>query len=360
MPSQGLEEAGELRHHGGNINAARTLYPDAPEPWIDLSTGINPVPYPVGCIAPSAWSRLPEAAELAALETAARTAYGAAPGAGIVAAPGTQALIQWLPRVFPARRIGVLGFTYREHELCWRAAGAEVSSVTALSDLAEYDCGIVVNPNNPDGRLVPPGDLAELAKCMARRGGRLVIDEAFMDLLGARDSLVPRLPAPGAIVLRSFGKAYGLAGVRLGFVAGSPDDCALLRHAMGPWAVSGPAIDIGRRALTDETWRAETASRLRTEADRLDGLLRAVGFEVIGGTPLFRLGRRGGAGEVFEHLCRAGILTRPFRARPHWLRFGIPRAAAEWERLRIALRPDSAGNMPANASDPCASGGERR
>jgi cobalamin biosynthetic protein CobC len=342
MQSQGSEGAGELRYHGGNINAARTLYPDAPEPWIDLSTGINPVPYPVGVVAPSAWSRLPEPAGLAALEAAARSAYGAAPDAGIVAAPGTQALIQWLPRLFPARRVGILGFTYREHELCWGDAGAQVSSVTALSELAEYDAGIIVNPNNPDGRMVSPGDLADLAGRLARRGGRLIIDEAFMDLIAVPGSVVPCLPASGAIVLRSFGKAYGLAGVRLGFAAGSREDCALLRQAMGPWAVSGPAIDIGRRALADETWRLETASRLRHEADRLDGLLLAAGFEVIGGTPLFRLGLRSGAGAAFDDMCRAGILTRPFQARPDWLRFGIPGSAAEWERLRMALRARSA------------------
>jgi cobalamin biosynthetic protein CobC len=338
MQSQGSEGAGELRHHGGNINAARTLHPDAPEPWIDLSTGINPVPYPVGPIASSAWSRLPEPADVAALEAAAGAAYGAHPDAGIVAAPGTQALIQWLPRLFPARRVGVLGFTYQEHETCWRQAGAAVSNAQSLPDLAAYDIGIVVNPNNPDGRMVSPEDLAEVAGRLARRGGRLVVDEAFMDLIGRQSSLVPHLPAHGAIVLRSFGKAYGLAGVRLGFAAGSRQDCALLRQAMGPWAVSGPAIDIGSRALADETWRSETASRLQREADRLDGLLLGAGFEVVGGTPLFRLGRRSGAGEVFEHLCRAGILSRPFQARPDWLRFGIPRAVAEWERLLVALR----------------------
>jgi len=320
------------------------LYPDAPEPWIDLSTGINPVPYPVGSVAPSAWSRLPEAAELAALEAAARAAYGAAPEAGIVAAPGTQALIQWLPRLFPVRRVGVLGFTYQEHGQCWRDAGAEVSTVSALADLVDYDVAIVVNPNNPDGRVDAPQDLAELAGCLARRGGRLIVDEAFMDLIGREDSLVPCLPASGAIVLRSFGKAYGLAGVRLGFAAGSRTDCALLRQAMGPWAVSGPAIDIGRRALADKAWRAETASRLLQETGRLDGLLRAAGFDVVGGTPLFRLGRRSGAGEAFERLCRAGILTRPFQARPDWLRFGIPGAAAEWERLRMALQDFAAAH----------------
>ena len=152
-----------------------------------------------------------------------------------------------------------------------------------------------------------PDDLAEIAGTLARRGGRLIVDEAFMDVLGRQSSLVPRLPAAGAIVLRSFGKAYGLAGLRLGFAAASPDDCALLREAIGPWAVSGPAIEIGRRALTDDAWLAATVGRLRDEAERLDRLLQSAGFDIVGGTPLFRLAqhetRRDGssssAGPVF-------------------------------------------------------------
>jgi cobalamin biosynthesis protein CobC len=334
------EEALALRYHGGNINAAKRLFPDAPEPWIDLSTGINPVPYPVGAVAPDAWTRLPEAAALEALEAAAREAYGVGRWDGIVAAPGTQALIQWLPRVFPARRVGVLGFTYREHEACWREAGAEVVTVRALADLAAFDLGLVVNPNNPDGRVCAPGDLAAVAGALARRGGRLIVDEAFMDLLGRQESLVPCLPV-GVVVLRSFGKAYGLAGVRLGFAVGSSEDCARLRTALGPWAVSGPAIEIGRRALADQAWLMRTAGRLRDEADRLDRLLRSAGFTIVGGTPLFRLGQRDGAAGVFRQLCRAGILTRPFRESPDLLRFGIPHEPENWSRLEAALGADA-------------------
>jgi len=334
---QGPDGARDLRYHGGNINAARRLFPDAPEPWIDLSTGINPVPYPVGAFNPAVWSRLPEPADLAALESAARVAYGATPAMGMVAAPGTQALIQWLPRLFPARRVGVLGFTYQEHATCWRDAGAEVIVVTYLAELAACDIGIVVNPNNPDGRLVSPGDLADVAAVLARRRGRLIVDEAFIDLMAPGSSLIPRAPAAGAIVLRSFGKTYGLAGLRLGFAAGSPADCALLRQALGPWAVSGPAIDIGCRALADEAWRAETAARLHTETTRLDRLLTRAGFDVAGGTPLFRLARHEQAAPAFEQLCRAGILTRPFQAKPHWLRFGLPHRPADWQRLELAL-----------------------
>ena len=327
-----------LRYHGGNINAARALFPDAPEPWIDLSTGINPVAYPVGTVAPSAWTRLPEPADVAALESTARTAYGANPSAGIVAAPGTQALIQWLPRLWPARRVGVLGFTYGEHETCWRAAGADVTTVTAPSDLVAFDIGIVVRPNNPDGQTVPSDQLAGIAAALGRHGGRLIVDEAFMDVLGRQSSFVPCLPVAGAVVLRSFGKAYGLAGLRLGFAVGSFEDCTLLRGAMGPWAVSGPAIEIGRRALADTSWLAEAIKRLSGEGKRLDKLLRSAGFVIIGGTPLFRLARQPEATGLFEHLCHAGVLTRPFGSQPDWLRFGIPHKREEWLRLEEALQ----------------------
>jgi cobalamin biosynthesis protein CobC len=329
---------GTLGFHGGNINAARRLFPQAPEPWIDLSTGINRVSYPVDALTPNIWTRLPEPAAFAALEATAGTAYGVGPGVGIVAAAGAQAMIQWLPRLFSARRVGVLGFTYHEHEACWRSAGADVAIVTSLSELAAFDVGVVVNPNNPDGRVCLPDDLKAIALKLAGRAGRLIIDEAFVDLLGRQNSLIPHLPMPGAVVLRSFGKAYGLAGVRLGFAVAAPEDCARLRAALGPWAVSGPAIEIGRRALADDAWLAEAAGRLREESMRLDGLLRSAGCIVVGGTPLFRLAQQSRAGELFIRLCREGILTRPFAAHPDWLRFGIPHAQSEWERLEMALR----------------------
>jgi len=331
------ERLDELRYHGGNLSAARRSFPNAPEPWIDLSTGINPVPYPLGIIAPSAWTKLPEPCALAELEAAARAAGGAKPSTEIVAAPGTQSLIQWLPRIFPARRVGILGFTYGEHEECWRAAGAQVSTVEALADLIAFDVGVVVNPNNPDGRTFPPDDLAEIAKTLAQRGGLLIVDEAFMDALGRRSSLVPRLPEAGALVLRSFGKIYGLSGLRLGFAVASPQVGGMLRRAIGPWAVSGPAIEIGRRALTDASWLEETVARLTDEAARLDRLLQSAGFEIVGGTPLFRLAQHKRARAFFERLGRAGILSRPFQAKPDWLRFRIPHARAEWERLEAAL-----------------------
>lgn len=323
------------------MDAARRLFPDAPEPWIDLSTGINPIPYPIGGIPPEAWTRLPQAGDLAALELAARKAYGAGAAADIVAAPGTQAIIQWLPRIFPARRVGILGHTYGEHAESWRAAGAEVVAARSLTDFARCDAGVVVNPNNPDGRLIGPEDLAETAQAFAVRGGLLVVDEAFMDVMPSGTSLVPALPA-GLVVLRSFGKAYGLAGLRLGFAVATGGLGEKLRAAMGPWAVSGPAITIGRQALADRAWLAAATDRLTLESGRLDHLLAEAGFTVVGGTPLFRLAECEDAAMWFRKLGLAGILTRPFRGRAGVLRFGIPSDSPGWARLETALGPTPA------------------
>jgi cobalamin biosynthetic protein CobC len=323
--------------HGGRLDLARRMFPQAPEPWIDLSTGIGPYPYPLEDLPHEACTRLPDAEAQSRLEEIAARRYRAGPAAEIVAAAGVQAIIQWLPQLVPARRVAVLGFTYAEHEARWRAAGASVAQVRDLADLEGADVGVVVNPNNPDGRLVAAARLAETARRMAERGGLLVVDEAFMDFSPPAASLAPLAGAAGLVVLRSFGKAYGLPGLRLGFALCGGPLAARLRAALGPWAVCGPALAIGARALADEAWIARTAAVLETDAARLDALLETSHLEIMGGTSLFRLARSADAQGWFAHLCRCGILTRWFEGRPEWLRFGLPGTPSASDRLARAL-----------------------
>ncbi len=326
--------------HGGDLARARALFPDAPQPWIDLSTGINPIPYPLPPLPLSLWQRLPGADEEAALLAAARTAYRVPSEAGIVAAPGTQILIDLLPRVLPmlvsAGPVAVLGPTYAEHALAWRKAGAEVTEPTTLAEAADAASVVVVNPNNPDGRSLSGADLAALAARCAARGGMLILDEAFADFTPGL-SLLPAL-APATIVLRSFGKTYGLAGVRLGFAIGEAAPMAALRAAMGPWAVAGPALQIGAQALADAEWLAEAGSARAADAARLDALLSPLG-RVVGGTALFRLLATPDAPSLFAQLGRHGVYVRRFQNEASWLRFGLPGDAAAWGRLEEALSP---------------------
>ncbi len=328
--------------HGGRLDAARRLYPDAPQPWIDLSTGVNPHAYPLPPLADEVFTRLPDDDAFAALESAARRNYGVPTGADIVAGGGTQAFIQLLPRVFPAKRVAALGFTYAEHAACWAASGAEVEVVETMEALAGADVGVIVNPNNPDGRLLAPEAILSTAGLMTQRGRLLIVDESFIDFTPERS--VARFANDKAlIVLRSFGKAYGLPGVRLGFALCSRARGAKLRAAIGPWAVSGPALAIGARALADDAWRASAAQDRARDAARLDRLLTRTDFQSVGGTTLFRLASHRQTARWFTSLAARGVLTRAFAERPDWLRFGLPGSDAAWSRLVEALESIDGG-----------------
>jgi cobalamin biosynthetic protein CobC len=341
--------------HGGHLAEARLLFPGAPEPFLDLSTGINPFPYALPPLEPQSFTRLPEPDALAALERIAATAYGVADPGMVVAAPGTQILIDLLPRLWPLpRSVAVLGPTYAEHARAWARIGCPVEHVTCFAALVRddrrwnrgrlesrektaADVAVVCNPNNPDGRRIAPAQLLALANQFAACGGLLLVDEAFVDLEGDDLSLASALPHPALILLRSFGKTYGLAGVRLGFALTAPERAATIRAALGPWAVSGPAIAIGCQALADPAWRAQAACRLADAARMLDAELVRAGLRVIGGTRLFRLAETNDAVSIFARLGRAGILVRRFSEHPNWLRFGQPADPSAWQRLRAAL-----------------------
>ena len=285
------------------------------------------MPYPLPPLPATALTRLPEPEQVAALEAVAARVYGVADPACVVAGPGTQALIHLLPRLVPPGRVTVLSPTYAEHRAAWALAGHSVAEVGSLRDQA--DTVVVVRPNNPDGAVTDGAALLGLA---SRVTGLVVVDEAFADLEGC--SLAPAVPHAGLLLLRSFGKTYGLAGVRLGFALAQPRWAAMLRAALGPWAVSGPALHAGLHALADTGWRHAAAERLGRDGARLDGLLSGAGCRVIGGTRLFRLVEQGDAAGLADRLGAAGVLVRRFKDRPNLLRFGIP---AEWTRLEVAL-----------------------
>jgi cobalamin biosynthetic protein CobC len=315
--------------HGGDLGAVRRHFPQAPEPWLDLSTGINPIAYPLGAIAAEAWSRLPSRADEEALRTVAAKRLGVRDPAMIVAAPGTQALIQLLPRLMAKARVAIVGLTYGEHEASWRRQGHDVTVVEEFARTDGYDVTVIVNPDNPTGRLLSATELRA-------SNATLVVDEAFIDFLPTSASLARDLPS-NAIVLRSFGKAYGLAGLRLGFAIAKPDLAARLREELGPWAVSGPALAIGTTALADTTWLRSTAARLKDDGARLDTLLTKAGFVLLGGTPLFRLAQHEEAVKIVERLGQLGIHVRAFSHQPRWLRFGLPGSDTEFRRLGTAL-----------------------
>jgi cobalamin biosynthetic protein CobC len=319
-----------MSDHGGNIDVALERFGGRVDDWIDLSTGINRRPYPIGELQPRHWSALPSRSEIEALHDAARQAY--ATTAPLVATAGAQAAIQLLPRLAAGGRARILSPTYNEYAAILRDTGWRVEDAADLEALAGADLAIVVNPNNPDGRRHDPAKLLALLP----RVGRLVVDESFADAAPGL-SLAPEAGRAGLLILRSFGKFYGLAGLRLGFVIGDDADVAALAGMLGPWPVSGAAIDIGRRALLDRHWAKQTIMRLLGESSRLDALAKEIGWTLVGGTPLFRLYETGDARAAQARLAGAKIWSRVFQNRPGWLRLGLPGSDTEWARLAAAI-----------------------
>ncbi len=327
----------EPLEHGGDLTAARLQFPDAPEPFIDLSTGINPYSYPLPLLAPASFERLPQGDALDQLAVAAAKAYGAPSPACVVPAPGTQILLALVAAFAPSGRAAILSPTYNEHARTAALAGYRVTETAQVEELGAADLVVVVNPNNPDGRILGKEELLALAEDLRRRNGLLVVDEAFMDVGPPEASLTGEVERGNIVVLRSFGKFFGLAGLRLGFALAAPDLAARLRATLGPWAVSGPALVIGGAALSDRAWISATRSLLEKAARRLDELLAGAGLHVLGGTTLFRLVQTPAAPMLFDALGRAGILVRRFADHPSWLRFGLPGDEQAWDRLSRAV-----------------------
>lgn len=309
--------------HGGGVDAAAARWGGVRAEWIDLSTGINPQPYPVPDLPGPAFADLPDAAAGAALVQAAREFWGVPEGAAVLAAPGASALIARLPALRAAGRVQIAGPTYNEHGRAFRAAGWTLVDGAGAAEAAE--AAVVVHPNNPDGRF---HDLPE--------AGFAVIDESFCDIAPGR-SLMGHATRPGVIILKSFGKFWGLAGLRLGFAIGDPALVAGLSRLLGPWPVSGPALFVGRVALRDVEWAATTRARLQADAARLDALMARAGAGLVGGTPLFRLYDVGAAQDWQNRLAARQIWTRIFPYSDRWLRLGLPGTDAHWARLEKAL-----------------------
>jgi cobalamin biosynthetic protein CobC len=323
--------------HGGNLAAARAMFPNAIEPFIDLSTGINPNPYPVPEIPPDRFFRLPDEVSTEQLAAIAAQSYGAPSEDYVVPAPGTQILLPQVAMLVAPGRAAILGPTYAEHLRAAALAGHRANEVTDIDQLRSADLAVIVNPNNPDGRIVPKAELLDIARDLRRRDGLLVIDEAFADVVSSETSLAGDIDCGNIVLLRSFGKFFGLAGLRLGFALAAPHLATRLKALLGPWAVSGPAVFVGAKALADSAWKTQMIGRLADAARRLDDLLAGSDLEIVGGTSLYRLTRSSGAQDLFNHLGHAGILVRRFADHPAWLRWGLPDSEAAWERLSAAL-----------------------
>lgn len=324
-----------MLEHGGRLREAAAHYDIALADWLDLSTGINPESWPVPAIPAACWQRLPEAGD--GLEAAAAAYYG---NANLLPVAGSQAAIQLLPTLMPTAVVACISPIYSEHPQAWQRAGHRLRFLQnamlprALAAATPYV--LLCNPNNPTADRHPHDIALDAAHQLKKRGGWLIVDEAFMDPT-PEHSLTPlagTAEAPNLIVLRSIGKFFGLAGARVGFVFAAGDLRERMQEAMGPWTISGPAREVARLALQDTAWQSVARVRLLAAGERLHQLLAPLGE--VKSTGLFATLTSLHASELHESLARQGILTRRFDQQP-LLRFGLPGQEAEWQRLATAL-----------------------
>lgn len=311
--------------HGGDIAAARARWPDWKGPWLDLSTGINPWPWRVPKLPKEMLARLPTPTERQDLLAAARRAYAVPPEAGLAALPGSEAALHLLPRLLPPGRVCLLGPTYGGHRSGWEAAGHAVTEAAAPE---QADVLVLCRPNNPTGETYPGVDLHTLAG----RYRLIVVDEAYADTAPA-----PPVLRPGVIGLRSFGKFFGLAGLRLGFAWGDPAFTGPLETMLGSWSLGPQVLHWGRHALLDRTWHDIARNRLRRESARLAESLTMARLTLLGRTDFFCLAETPDAHGIANRLGQQGILVRAFAQHPTWLRVGLPPSMKARGRLVRAL-----------------------
>ena len=306
--------------HGGRLDAAIAIYGGTREDWLDLSTGINPHPYPVPKLFEQDWNNLPDQEASIALCAAARTFWNIPAQADVLAVPGCSAAIAQIPSLHPSGTAKIDRCTYNEHAAAFRYHGWSTQA-----ELSHPDARVIVHPNNPTGEFYQQPKPSSLT----------IIDESFCDTTPDQ-SHIESAASSNHIILKSFGKFWGLAGLRLGFAVGDPKLIENLRQAIGPWPVSGIALRIGTKALRDTAWAAETRARLFADAARLDGLIDPEGTRAMGACPLFRTYNVENAKEMQNRLANFHIWSRVFSYNPNWIRLGMPTLSG-WDKLEAAI-----------------------
>lgn len=321
--------------HGGNLREAAKQYHTPLENWLDLSTGINPNGWLPPEIPPQVWLRLPEDDD--GLLAAAQSYYGVK---NILPVAGSQAAIQSLPYCRATSRVGIVSPTYAEYEYCWRLAGHSVITIhrnEVEQQLHNFDVLIIINPNNPDTYLHQSEVLKHYQEELAKHGGWLIVDEAFIDSTPEHSLLRYDLDTmPNLIILRSLGKFFGLAGVRLGFVIATPTLLEQIKLQQGSWSISHPTRWIGNLALQDKVWQENTRESLAKASKEMKQALSTFNLHNLSHTSLFFYFQLSNAKQFQDHLAQKGVWVRHF-SQPQSIRIGLVKNKTELEVLTQSI-----------------------
>jgi cobalamin biosynthetic protein CobC len=321
--------------HGGQLRAASKRYHIPLDDWLDLSTGINPHSYPIANLPQSCWQRLPEHND--GLEAAAAHYYGSD---ALLAVAGSQSAIDTLPDLFSSpKNVGILHPAYASHANAWRKAQHHVIPLTISeieNQLKHIDVLVLVNPVNPTTHLFSRKQLMCWHQQLQQRNAWLIVDEAFIDT-NAEASLIQTRAQKNLIVLRSIGKFFGLAGIRLGFVWAEQTIRNTLANKQHDWGISHPARWVAKHALQDSVWQQQQREQLPQLAQRLQTVLQTYLPFTIYRSDLFAYCLCEFAKDYAEQFAQRGVLIRSF-SEPAALRFGLPAHEIAWQRLENALK----------------------
>jgi len=308
-----------IREHGGDIDNAIKKYGGNKDDWIDLSTGINPNHYPYKLINIRELQNLPYKNDIDNLNKLAKKYFQTT--ACVRAVSGAQGGINILPFLLPNKTVSILSPTYNEYQNVFSNSLKKIINVKNLSELKKSQIAIICNPNNPDGKLYSNDDLLKISKSLEY----LIIDESFMDQY-PRKSLSHKLDdQTNILILRSFGKFFGLAGIRLGFLISNKEIDKKIQFLIGNWPISNVAINVASKALIDHVWIMNTISFLKEGSYFLDCLASEINWKVVGGTNLYRLYETPNAHDAQNKLANFKIWSRRFSYSKKWIRLGIPR-----------------------------------
>ena len=324
--------------HGGDLSDLRLkLGQDCP--IIDLSTGINPHHYPHSPQSSESLNALPSASDLKKLNTVATAYYRVHKTWDYIALPGSQIVLSLLPNILKKNeniKIGIISPTYNEYEHSWQSNGVSPISISTFEHACEtsFDVIYLCNPNNPDGRLTQASTIIDKAEQYPET--MFIIDEAFMDC-SPQESILLKQMLENIIVIRSFGKFFGLAGLRLGWVFATAKIIHKFRSMVGPWAVNTPALHIAAAAYKDQKWQKQQLASLNEMQKNMQHLFQKRKIDIVGQTPLYTLIQLNDALTLHESLANQGIWTRIFEYNPHWMRLGVPKNENDFLKFKEAL-----------------------
>jgi len=322
--------------------------------WIDLPLDANEGPASrrgleaVAALGADALRRYPSAA---ALESRLAERWGVAPERVVVTAGGDDAIDRICRACLePGRALVTHAPSFEMIVRSARLAGAETRTVDwidgpfparTMERLIGDDAGLValVTPNNPTGAEIDSSGAIRLADAAAARGAMAMLDAAYGDFTD-RDVTADLLSHPAVFVVRTFSKAYGLAGLRVGYaIAPSAEAASWLRAAGGPYPTAGASLAAAGSALEGpETERF--VRRIREERTELTALLETLGARPIQSGANFVLARFANASFVRSALASVGVAVRGFEGGPMQdaLRITLPGEPRDLARLARALR----------------------